>query len=224
MYPQVISKQWLNKKNEGAAVTLSTISYEIDNETRARWAERDEAEARRRKLQAVAYLEAAAKASNPAKTLTSQWKVLPEDREMIAKDILSRVDREIYGRVEPGQKFPSDKAGDSFWTRTFYRYLDTIEPTEIGAAIVEAEHRTFMKVRTSGREGNRYVYTLYVQGVKPRLVEEGTWKDEGEVSAEVQRIADKEIAGRLRVSFLHQVKIAGSKGEVTKGTFCKFKR
>ena len=146
----MVSKQWLNKKNEGSAVTLSTISYEIDDETRARWAERDEAEAKRRKLQAASYLQEAARASNPAKTLTSQWKVLPEDREMIAKDMLSRADREIYGRVEATKKFPTDKAGDSFWTRTFYRYLDTLEPTENGAAIVEAEHRIFMKVRTSG--------------------------------------------------------------------------
>lgn len=130
-------------------MTLSTISYEIDAETRARWAERDEAEATRRKLQAAAFLDAAAKASNPAKAFTSQWKVLPEDREMIAKDMLSMDDREIYGRVEPSKKFPADRAGDSFWTRTFYRYLDTLEPTDIGAAIVEAEHRIFTKVRAS---------------------------------------------------------------------------
>ena len=93
-------------------MTLSTISYEIDAETRARWAERDEAEATRRKLQAAAFLDAAAKASNPAKAFTSQWKVLPEDREMIAKDMLSMDDREIYGRVEPSKKFPADSPKD----------------------------------------------------------------------------------------------------------------
>ena len=94
-------------------------------------AERDEEEARRRKAQATSFLNAASKASNPAKVFSSQWKVLPADREMIAKDMLSRPGSEIYSRVGPGKSFPADKAGNSFWTRAFYRYLDTMEPSKL---------------------------------------------------------------------------------------------
>ena len=138
------------------------MGFEIDNETRARWDERDEEEAKRREAQASSFLNAASKASNPAKVFSSQWKVLPADREMIAKDMLSRPDSEIYSRVEPGKSFPADKANNRFWTRSFYRYLDTMEPSETAVAIRDAEHRIFQKVSLASRATRAKICLLII--------------------------------------------------------------
>ena len=71
--------------------------------------------------------------------------------------------------------------------------------------------------------GQRYAYRLFLQSVKPDLMKEGVWEEGGEIPNEVQRIADRETAAKLRVSFMTQVKMAGGKGRGTKDTFCKFK-
>ena len=49
------------------------------------------------------------------------------------------------------------------------------------------------------------------------------WEEGEDIPIEVQRIADRETAAKLRVSFMTQVKMAGGKGCLTKDTFCKFK-
>ena len=143
---------------------------------------------------------------------------------MIAKDMLSRPGSEIYSRVGPGKSFPADKAGNSFWTRAFYRYLDTMEPSETADAIIDAEHRIFQKVRlASPATPARDAYSLCLQSVKPDLMKEGIWEEGEDIPAEVQRIADRETAAKLRVSFMTQAKMAGGKVHGTGDTFCKFK-
>ena len=62
-----------------------------------------------------------------------------------------------------------------------------------------------------------------MQSVKPDLMKEGIWEEGEDIPIEVQRIADRETAAKLRVSFMTQVKMAGGKGRITKDTFCKFK-
>ena len=62
-----------------------------------------------------------------------------------------------------------------------------------------------------------------MQSVKPDLMKEGIWEEGEDIPIEVQRIADRQTAAKLRVSFMTQVKMAGGKGRLTKDTFCKFK-
>ena len=62
-----------------------------------------------------------------------------------------------------------------------------------------------------------------MQSVKPDLIKEGIWAEGEDITTEVQRIADRETAAKLRGSFMTQVKMTRGKGGVIKDDFCKFK-
>ena len=95
------------------------------------------------KEEAATYLKESREASNPVSGVTSQWKVMPEDRECVTSAIISAVDTEIHARVAPPTKFPSDKPNDSVWTRTFYRFVDSEHCSQ---EVRECEARIFHQV------------------------------------------------------------------------------
>lgn len=95
------------------------------------------------KEEAAKYLKESREASNPVSGVTSQWKVMPEDRECMTSAIISAEDTEIYARVAPPNKFPSDKPNDSFWTRTLYRFVDSEHCSQ---EVRECEARIFHQV------------------------------------------------------------------------------
>ena len=98
------------------------------------------------KENAARYLKDSKRTSNPVKNFSSQWRVLPTDRQMLTNTILSAHGTEIHSRVAPPSKFPTDKPTDSVWTRTFYRYVDTLPDTETGSKIRDIEARIFHEV------------------------------------------------------------------------------
>ena len=113
---QVHSRQWLDRKNEGSAITLESVGYSIDETTKAAWAEREKEENKLRKEEALEFIRNAAASSNPVKAVGGQWKVLPQWRELMAKEMLDDPNSEIGLRVTPPTKFPKDKPGRTYYS------------------------------------------------------------------------------------------------------------
>ena len=143
---KVRNRQRIHQRNDGSVATLSTIDYEIDEATRERWRKEEDLQNTIMKEEAAKYLKDSRHARNPVKSFSSQWKVLPDDRETVTQAMLSAHGTEIYSRVSPPAIFPIDKPNNSYWTRTFYRYIDTMEDTELGLRVREVEARIFNEV------------------------------------------------------------------------------
>lgn len=108
---QVQHRQWLDKKNEGSALTFESIGYKIDDEIMLKWSERLGGEDKRGKDEAREYMRQAGEASNPIKDITSRCNMLPGHREIMSQDMLRDSCSEVYARVAPPKDFPRDTQG-----------------------------------------------------------------------------------------------------------------
>ena len=94
-------------------------------------------------------------------------------------------------------------SGDSAWTRSFYRFVDTAEgPLGEEIRSIESDlfhYVSFMTDVWAWPISNR----VYFKSAKPALEKAGLWKTGGEAVGD-QREADKNVSGILYRSIKHQ--------------------
>ena len=157
---QVAGRKWLSQKNSGLELSAAAFKHPVDSNTAVEWSRLDEEERLKARELALQFQRDAGKHSNPVKKVTSQWRVLPDWRDKMADLIRSDPGSEIGRRVCPPAKFPKDKkgrqnidrtstpdifSGDSCWTRTFYRFVDSTDG-EDGEEVRRIEREVFHQV------------------------------------------------------------------------------
>ena len=155
---QVKGKTWLSKKN----LLLESVAYTVEPAVADEWSKREEEEKRKTKVDAQDFMRDAGKNSNPVNKVTTRWRVLPAWREKLTDAMLADPASKIGMRVCPPARFPKDSkgeaesgrtdvirmstfSGDSAWTRSFYRFVDTAEGP-VGEEIRSIEESLFHTV------------------------------------------------------------------------------